>query len=328
MKVVNKILKQLTPERIEKEIKAIQKIKLPPELKKWIKEYEKVGERDEFIWKWLYKMNEKAAFFKIQSDYHKRLWKVKVLFNMFIILLDDVAEEERERLLKLLLKIPFEAKYIKSTNLSVKDKKYLNFTKKIWREIEKNAQKFPRYKQYKTIFEYDVHQFINEVRYAYLIYRSPAFMNELEYWMYLPQGMQIVIDFDLDLMCALHQINEEEIGITRETVLILQRMGRVGNWVSTWEREVQKRDFTAGVFPYAVISSDVVTVRDLLKGEKDKTIEKIKNAQAERHLLKKWEEDYREIEGRSNRIKFVDIEKTLKKFEELLFMHLISRGLK
>jgi len=45
---IKEILKQLTPEKVKSENKKILKIKLPPEIEKWVKEYEKVGKRNNY----------------------------------------------------------------------------------------------------------------------------------------------------------------------------------------------------------------------------------------------------------------------------------------
>jgi len=329
--VISRILKQLTPEKIKREIESVQKVKLPPELQKWVKEYEKVGDRSEFIWKWLYKMNEISSFFKVPKKYFFPLVKVKTLFNMFIILVDDVSERDQEDLLDNLLKVPFYRSCIKNQNLSSDEKLYLNFTIKVWKEIMNIIKNFPEYNKHQKMFYFDVYQVLNEVRYAYLIYKNPFLINELEYWIYFPQGMQIIVDFDLDLMCF-EKIELENLGNLRRIVLILQKMARVGNWLSTWSREIKHGDFTGGVFAYA-LGRGVIKTRDLLDSrssmeKQKKIIKKIKISKAEKYLLCEWEKDYKFLKKIGKDLEQINLNKKLKKFSYLLYMHLISQGYK
>lgn len=326
--VINKVLKQLTPERLKREIKAVEKVKLSADLQKWVKEFEKIGNRPNFLWKWLYKINKIWVYSAIQKKYSSSLTRVKTLYNMFIILLDDMAEtKERERLLDELLKIPFGSKQIKIARLGKKDRAYLRFSLKVWRRIEKEIKKFPHYKELEELYQYDTAQFLNAVKYAYLVYKNPHYINSHEYWLYIPHSMQILIDADLDLMCSA-RFDSEDIGRARRTVLCLQEMGRIGNWLVTWEREIKADDFTSVVIAYA-LERKIITFEDLKNGDKNEIIKKVKNSSVEKSLLKKeWENHYRMLIERGKNSKLINSETISRRARYLIFMHSMSRGLR
>ncbi len=122
-------------------------------------------------------------------------------------------------------------------------------------------------------------------------------------------------------------LKKEQLGKFREVAWNAQKMSRIGNWVSTWEREIDEKDFTSGVFVYA-LDSGVISINDIQKGNKSKIIKKIRNSKIERKLLKEWEQNYYEINKLARKIKSVDVRSIPQALEKVLFFHLSSRGYK
>ena len=187
MSKIKQILRQITPERKKKEIKAIRKTKLSSELQKWVKEYEKVGERDEFIWKWLYVVNKVFVCPSVFRKYHKSLTETKFLFNMFIVLIDDISEKKDSKFfLGELLKVPFRREEIKFVKLNKKEIIYLEFTRKLWKQIERNVKKYPRYNKSKEVFNYDIVQLLNAVEFGHLVCKHYHLINNLKGYVNFP----------------------------------------------------------------------------------------------------------------------------------------------
>ena len=331
--VISRILKQLTPEKIKREIESVQKVKLPPELQKWVKEYEKVGERDEFVWKWIYKIDKITTFFSVPRKYLKSLWEVKFLISMFVILLDDVADKiKNKKLLDELLNILSRysaiklGKDVRFDKFKIKEDKYLKFTTKLWNYIWRLIRKYPKYNKFKDIFEYDIAQIINSMNYACLINKNPYLINKKEYWSYFPPSMQGMIHVIVALMCS-SKIKDRKIRFIREIIWEAQKMVRIGNWITTWEREIKENDITSGVFAYA-IDSGIITLRDLEERNELRIIKKIKSSKIEKKILEEWEKIYHKIEDLGNKIKTINVETFLLDLEKLLVLEISSRSYK
>jgi hypothetical protein len=101
------------------------------------------------------------------------------------------------------------------------------------------------------LLKFDNEQVMVAMRYALLANQCPGLLNVIEHDLYQPNNMQMIFMASVDL-CASPDFNPDELGIAREIFWHAQRMGRIGNMITTWEREVLDRDFTSGIFAFAV----------------------------------------------------------------------------
>ncbi len=325
--VVSGILKQLTPERIKKKIDEVKKIELPPELQKWVKEYERVGKRDGYIWKWLYLMFPKVQLPVSLKKHRKSLLEIKILLTIFVVQLDDAVDEKhKKKLLEELLKIISEQESLKLNNLSLEDREYLIFTKKLWNHIKNQIKKYPNYEILSRIFKYDIDQVLNAMNYSHIVNKNFYLINKTEYWLYLSSNMTFMVYLTLDLMCC-HKLDHKKIGIYREVMWEAQKMGRISNWITTWQRELKDRDFTSGVFAYAM-ENNILSIEDFESTPIKKIENKIKKSDIEGYLLKEWNDSHNIIKYQGKKIKPVNVDSLLEGLDRLLAVDLASRGYK
>ncbi len=321
---VEEILKSITPEVKKREIEKIQKIKLPAELKECVKEYEKVGERDRFIWKGLYAFAPFGSLPGVAEKYQRSTFEAKIISMIFVTLADDLVDKYKDKeMFDEICKIPFNADFKIDKNLSLKQQKYLKSAQKVWDILEKEIRKYPRYEKFEELLKFDYQQVLNSLKFGYLLNKNLYLLNSDECEIYLPYNMQVFVNCDFDLMC-LPNFDVKELGILRKIIKKSQTMARIANCLSTWEREVGENDFLSFIFVHAV-RNNIVTIKELKNENEIKR--KIKLSNCQKYLLDEWEENYSEIRNSMREVKSINISQYLKKSEMILKMYIISKGL-
>jgi hypothetical protein len=129
----------------------------------------------------------------------------------------------------------------------------------------------------------------------------------------------------LDLMCA-PRFPLEDVGTLREAAYHAQCMGRIGNLLSTWRRELANRDFTSGVFARAIMEGDL-TLDELQHGELAELEARIRNRGHEAYFFGKWLEHRDACQALASRITSLDLRAMLESHDRFFAMYLGSQGL-
>jgi len=317
----------LNADAVTRAIGRITAIRLPKDLQRFVAEYDTVGKRDPFLWKWCFEGVRLTGLSCVDASFREQNNVTKVLGVMLDVLIDDVADRGRnEALLSALLSVPFAADSVNQSSLSTAEQRYVKVTEIVWNEIEQRARTYPRYDEFLPLLKFDYQQLLNTMRYAHLLNKNPFLVNLAEHDLYQPHNMHMIVSGTLDLMCS-PSFDRRDLGALREALCHAQYMGRIGNLITTWERELKDRDFTSGVFARA-LQTGAFDAEEL----NTKPLEDIRSSilakGCESFFLERWSEHRNALVSSAERIRSVDIAALVRGLEELFVIHMGSRGLK
>jgi hypothetical protein len=251
--------------------------------------------------------------------------ETKFLAAMFNVLLDDLIDERHDPdamrdVMRLMSDDAAAADVVSRLGA------YGEFTRQVWSEIWRKAAAYPRYREFQRLLLYDFKQLGNTVDYSELLYRHPSLINETEHDLYSPHGMMVACAATLDLMCS-PAFDVEELGRLREVLWHANSMARIGNLMSTWQREIGDDDFSSGVFAHAV-SQGWLNPEDLSSANRARIEAAVRDSGGEREYAHRWERHRERLTQMSDRLHSVSVPMLADGLERLFASELVSRGRK
>jgi hypothetical protein len=317
----------LLPSDLKRIVGEIQAIEFSPSLRPWIEDYEKVGQRGRFLWQWCLKGVRLTTLPCVEPGLRDHVIETKMLSILYGTLIDDIADREQDKeMLEIATRLGSDE--WASDRLALwtgRRRDYLEMIARLGVEVWARCETYPRFSEFESMLRFDNDQCLNAMRYALLVNQSPGILNNIEHDLYQPHNMQIMFMASVDL-AASSGFDTNELGIAREIFWHAQRMGRIGNMLTTWEREVLDRDFTSGVFAHA-LGRHVLSPSDLRSSPAHEIMSVLENAQCQAHFIREWKSHREQMAAKIQNVTCADLKPYLQAFEQLIVLHLCSRGL-
>ena len=313
-------------EAAEREHHTILEKQFSPTIDGWLNNYRAVGKRDLYLWRWCMHGVEITTLPCVPNEWHHDLCESKFLAAMLNVLIDDVADQHySSELLNELLSLVRGGKP-DFHRLPDDQRKYGQFTEQLWSEFWKRVARYPQFPAFEELLKYDMLQLFNTVHYSQLVNQNLCLLNRSEHELYSPQGMMITVFGTIDLMCST-AFQIDELGRLRDALWHAQWMARIGNLITTWQRELPDHDYSSGVFAEAVSRGDL-TIGQLEAGDIGTISSAIRDGQYEQRFLQKWEYHRQCLQAMKPHIRSFDLDVIVESQVRLLQTELGSRGWK
>ena len=306
---------------------------LPPVVTDLIDAYDdRLGYRDSrFLLKWLHVVFSFFTLSSVDEEYAEECRTARTLASLFVMLVDDLGERHDDEVtLTEAAKLPFPTESVDRSVDGI-DEDYMAVTEAVWAALEPRLRAAPRFEEVESLFQYDMRQVIHAIRYSALVNDHPEIANMSEVRALGAHNMMMLAYADIDIAFS-PSFSRTELGDLRSLLLELQQMARIGNWVTTWERELDEGDVSAGVFVSAV-ENGILSAAELRTAANDPDAregvrERLTEAHVEEALIEQWQQRCARLRADPPAIESVDVEDLIDGMERVMAYHLASRGLK
>lgn len=310
-------------------LEAVEVVDLPESIAAIADDYDRsIGIRDRFVWKWIYALLPAFTLDCVDTDAAATVREQKTLLTIYITTLDDIAEHEKDKATFEEARRRLRPNRTTDPTDPAADAETLEFVSRVWTAFEEGFTAAPRYDAFSDVFRYDLDQTLAAIDYSWLVSEHPSVAN-LEGA--CQNGLHNMLMFpyaDIDLAHS-SRFETTDLSALRRTIWDLERMARIGNWVSTWERELRDRDYSSGIL-VAALDEGIVTPDELACSnlDTDELVERIRDSDLETRFLGEWIDLYTRAQSRALSARSVDLEAFTRGMHTVIRYHLATKGYK
>lgn len=305
-------------------IDSVNRVTLPDPVDSFADEYAALfDDRDRFLWRWIYSLFPAFTLSSVAPSARQRVRTQKTILTMYVTVLDDIVDQHDDlRTLEEARRLVYAPDTVERERVGVTSDQF-SFIETLWSEFQSGLTGAPRYSEFEEILEYDVRQTTNAMHYSALLNRNPRIANLDGARRYDAHNMVMFPYADVDLMVS-PQFALEDFGAVRDLLWDLQELARIGNWLTTWRREVHEGDHTAGIVVEA-LQEGVITPNELRNAPSEVIGAIVRNG-IEQRFRERWEQKYRDVTAQEFEATSVDLDALVDGMETVFEYHQASEG--
>lgn len=228
----------------------IQAVAFSDTVKHWLAEYSKVSSaRGEFLWKWCHVAAQHVTLPCVPEDQLQTLTDTKMLHLIFLCLVDDLVDERKDAAMFGAVQDMVAGRGFSSVGFSNEDWRYFVLAREAWHELSSRHKGFARHREFRDDLAFDYAQVFQSLWHALRVNLQPSRINLCEAEAYQPHNMAMIYMGTLDLSAS-PEFDMTDVGAAREVFWHGQVLGRIGNTLATWQRELKSDDFSSVFFAH------------------------------------------------------------------------------